>query len=64
MIGVFYVLKMNLMPMTKELTRSKKNSKLNLNQMPNSTIIETLMSYSKSLQLVNTSIGKIIVVNN
>jgi hypothetical protein len=50
--------------MTKELTLSKKISKLNLNQMPSSAIIETLMSYSRSLQFVNTSIGKIVVVNN
>jgi hypothetical protein len=52
------------MPMTKELTLSKKISKLNLNQMPNRAIIETLMSYSKSLQFVNSSIGEIIIVNN
>jgi len=52
------------MPMTKELTLSKKHSKLNLNQSPRGAIIETLMSYSKSLQIVNTSIGKIVVVNN
>jgi hypothetical protein len=52
------------MPMTKELTLSKKNSKLNLNQAPSCAIVETLMSYSKSLQFVNTSIGKILIVNN
>ncbi|MCL2290703.1 MAG: hypothetical protein FWC34_08395 [Bacteroidetes bacterium] len=50
--------------MNKELTLSKKKSKLNLNQAPSRALIETLMSYSKSLQFVNTPIGKIVVVNN
>jgi len=50
--------------MNKELTLSRKSSKINLNQSPRKAIIETLMSYSKSLEFINTSIGKIIVVNN
>jgi hypothetical protein len=50
--------------MNQELTLSKKSSKINLNQAPGKAIIETLMSYSKSLQFVNTSIGKIVIVNN
>jgi len=52
------------MPMNNELTLYKKTSKLNLNQTPRKAIIETLINYSKSLQFVNTSIGKILVVNN
>jgi hypothetical protein len=52
------------MPMIQEITLSCKISKINLNQSPRKTIIETLMSYSKSIQCVPTSIGKIIVVNN
>ena len=52
------------MPMTKEITLYKKSSKLNLNQAPRKAIVETLISYSKSLQFVNTSIGRIMVVNN
>ena len=50
--------------MNTEITLYKKSSKLNLNQTPRKSIVETLMSYSKSLQFVNTSIGKIMVVNN
>ena len=52
------------MPMNKEITLYKKSSKLNLNQAPRKAIVETLISYSKSLQFVNTSIGRIMVVNN
>ena len=52
------------MPMNQELTLYKKSSKLNLNQVPRKAIIETLISYSKSLQFVNTSIGQIVIVNN
>ncbi|MCL1851284.1 MAG: hypothetical protein FWF70_07795 [Bacteroidetes bacterium] len=50
--------------MNQAITLYKKPSKVNLNQTPRKAIIETLISYSKSLQLVNTSIGKILVVNN
>jgi len=50
--------------MNNELTLYKKSSKLNLNQAPGKMIINNLMSYSKSLQLVNTSIGRIVIVNN
>jgi len=53
-----------MMPMNKELTRSRKIFKLNLNQVPRKAIIETLISYSKSIQFVNTSLGKIVIVNN
>jgi hypothetical protein len=52
------------MPMNKELTLYKKSSKLNLNQTPRKAIIETLMSYSKSLQFVDTPLGKVTIVNN
>jgi hypothetical protein len=52
------------MPMTKEVTLSRNSSKLNMNQTPRKAIIETLLSYSRSLQFVDTSIGKIVVVNN
>jgi len=50
--------------MSKELMLYKNSSKLNLNQTPRKAIIETLISYSKSLQFVNTSLGKIVIVNN
>jgi len=63
-MGVFDVLKTSPMPMNKEMTLSKKSSKLNLNQAPRRAVIETLISYSRSLQFVNTSIGKIVIVNN
>jgi hypothetical protein len=52
------------MPMNQEITLYQTSSKVNLNHLPRKAIIETLISYSKSLQLVNTSIGKILVVNN
>jgi hypothetical protein len=52
------------MPMTKELTLCKKSSKLNLNHTPRKNIIESLIGYSKSIQLVSTPIGKFVVVNN
>jgi hypothetical protein len=52
------------MPMIKEITLSHKISKLNLNQTPRKAIIETLMSYSKSMQCVSTPIGNIVFVNN
>jgi hypothetical protein len=64
LIGVFNVLKTTTMPMIKDRTLSPKISKINLNQSPGKMIIEALMSYSKSIQCVPTSIGKIIVVNN
>ena len=52
------------MPMNKEFTLSEKTFKVNRNQAPKKAIIDTLMSYSKSLQFVSTSIGKIVIVNN
>ena len=64
MWAFFSYKKTKAMPMNKELTLYKKSSKLNLNQVPKKAIIETLLSYSKSLQCVNTPLGKIIIVNN
>jgi len=52
------------MPMNKEITLSRNSSKLNLNHVPRKAVIENLLSYSKSLQFVNTPIGTIVVVNN
>jgi len=52
------------MPMNKEITLCKKSSKLNLNQVPRKAVIETLINYSKSIQVVNASIGQFVVVNN
>jgi len=53
-----------MLPMNKEITLYRKTSKLNLNQAPRKAIIETLISYSNSIQFVNASIGKFVVVNN
>ncbi|MDR0206470.1 MAG: hypothetical protein LBI45_04355 [Bacteroidales bacterium] len=50
--------------MNKEITLSRSSSKLNLNQVPRKAVIETLLSFSKSLQFVKTSIGQIVVINN
>jgi len=50
--------------MNGELTLCNKSSKLNLNQTPRKEIVEILVSYSQSLQFVNTSIGKFLVINN
>jgi len=50
--------------MKNDITLYKKSSKLNLNQTPPKSVIETLINYSKSLQFINTSIGKIVIANN
>jgi len=50
--------------MNKEITLYRKSSKLNLNQTPRKAIIESLISYSKSMQFVSASIGKFMVINN
>ena len=52
------------MPMNNKLTLCKKPSKLNLNQTPRKAVVENLISYSKSLQYVNASIGSFMVINN
>ena len=52
------------MPMNKEITLYKKSSKLNLNQVPRKAVVENLISYSNSIQFVNASIGKFVIVNN
>ena len=50
--------------MNNELTLYKKPSKLNLNQVPRKKVVESLINYSNSIQFVNASIGKFVIVNN
>jgi hypothetical protein len=50
--------------MSQPITLYRKYTKVNLNKTPRKSIIENLISYSKSIQFSDTPIGKILFVNN
>lgn len=49
--------------MEKNITLLKQNSK-NLSLKPRKHVIDTIMNYSKNIEVLNTKIGCFIVINN